>query len=79
MDPRLGMFNTGLQPGFLRVQSGIVTVQAVAGMPWAMSAKVYLVSHQANGYFQYLAYRIKSGLVDRNYLNNPPLCTAPAP
>ena len=75
-DPRLGLFVLG-GDGFITWRAGIMYVQALAGTPWVMALKYNQRYHRAWGYFQYLQYRIKSGLYDLSTLNNPPICDVP--
>ncbi len=74
MDPRAGLFQTPMQPGMAIWHSGILTFRSLAGMPWTMSLKYNLVYERANGYFQYLAYRIRSQLSDLHTADDPPVC-----
>jgi len=76
-DPRNGIFNTGMQPGIAAIRSGVLTLRAPGGMPWSMELKHNMTVKYANGYFQYLAYRIKSSLLDQLTTNDPPVCDAP--
>ena len=77
LDPRVGWFNTGMQPGVVRAQSGILTFHSIPGMPWSMNLKYNLLYLRANGYYQYLSLRIKSPLYDLRTVGNPPVCDAP--
>jgi hypothetical protein len=55
LDPRVGVFNTGRQPGIVQGQSGILVFRSIAGMPWSMVLKYNMLYKRANGYYRYLA------------------------
>jgi uncharacterized repeat protein (TIGR01451 family) len=76
LDPRIGFFTFG-GPGLGSQHTGIMTVHSLQGLPWTMNLKVNTRYHTANGYAQYLAYRVKSGLLDLNTMNDPIVCDVP--
>jgi len=76
LDPRVGWFVFG-GPGMVRWQSGIMVVNSLQGIPFSMNLKYNSLYNTAYGYAQFLAYRIKSGLYDRNTLDDPLFCDVP--
>ncbi len=75
-DPRMGTgsFNGD---GLIRIQSGIMTIQSIAGTPWTMSVKYNTLHQRAYGFFLYRAFRLRSGLSDLDTTNNQVICASP--